>query len=92
MSIRQWPQRERPREKLLERGPGILTEAELLAILLRTGVFPGNNPVGGTIVPAAVSGCVIGFFALTVVNPIIVQDVFDGDSRHLCVTKQHTHK
>src|ERR1044071_1943867 len=38
MSIRQWPQRERPREKLLERGPSILTEAELLAILLRTGV------------------------------------------------------
>jgi DNA repair protein RadC len=38
MSIRQWPQRERPREKLLERGPGVLTEAELLAILLRTGV------------------------------------------------------
>ncbi|HEY7642212.1 MAG TPA: DNA repair protein RadC [Steroidobacteraceae bacterium] len=38
MSIRQWPPRERPREKLLERGPGVLTEAELLAILLRTGV------------------------------------------------------
>jgi len=38
MSIRQWPQRERPREKLLERGPSVLTEAELLAILLRTGV------------------------------------------------------
>ena len=31
MSIRHWPQRERPREKLLERGPSILTEAELLA-------------------------------------------------------------
>jgi len=38
MSIRNWPQRERPREKLLERGAGVLTEAELLAILLRTGV------------------------------------------------------
>jgi DNA repair protein RadC len=38
MSIRQWPQRERPREKLLERGSSVLTEAELLAILLRTGV------------------------------------------------------
>ncbi len=38
MSIRNWPQRERPREKLLECGAGVLTEAELLAILLRTGV------------------------------------------------------
>jgi uncharacterized protein (TIRG00374 family) len=38
-------------------------------ILLRTGVFPGNNPVGGTIVPAAVSGCVIGFFALVALIP-----------------------
>lgn len=38
MSIRHWPQRERPREKLLDRGPSVLTEAELLAILLRTGV------------------------------------------------------
>lgn len=38
MSIRNWPQRERPREKLLERGASVLTEAELLAILLSTGV------------------------------------------------------
>jgi DNA repair protein RadC len=29
---------ERPREKLLERGPAALTDVELLAILLRTGV------------------------------------------------------
>ncbi len=28
---------ERPREKLLERGPGALSDAELLAVLLRTG-------------------------------------------------------
>jgi len=38
MSIRNWPAPERPREQLLERGAGVLTEAELLAILLRTGV------------------------------------------------------
>ena len=38
MSIRHWPAGERPREKLLELGPGVLTEAELLAILLQTGV------------------------------------------------------
>ena len=37
MSIRDWPPTERPREKLLSQGPQALTEAELLAILLRTG-------------------------------------------------------
>lgn len=38
MSIRDWPAAERPREKLLELGAAALTDAELLAIFLRTGV------------------------------------------------------
>ncbi|MFK0085876.1 DNA repair protein RadC [Pseudomonas sp. NPDC090755] len=38
MSIRDWPAAERPREKLLERGAGSLSDAELLAVFLRTGV------------------------------------------------------
>lgn len=38
MSIRDWPAGERPREKLLAKGPGALSDAELLAIFLRTGV------------------------------------------------------
>ena len=37
MAIRDWPSAERPREKLLERGPSALSDAELLAILLRNG-------------------------------------------------------
>ena len=37
MLIRDWPAAERPREKLLHRGPEALTEAELLAVLLRHG-------------------------------------------------------
>ncbi len=37
MSIRDWPEMERPREKLLRRGAGVLSDAELLAIFLRTG-------------------------------------------------------
>jgi DNA repair protein RadC len=36
--IRNWPRDDRPREKLLTKGPGALTNSELLAILLRTGV------------------------------------------------------
>ncbi|PAU61382.1 hypothetical protein BZL41_14260 [Pseudomonas sp. PIC25] len=38
MSIRDWPAAERPREKLLNQGAAALTDAELLAIFLRTGV------------------------------------------------------
>jgi DNA repair protein RadC len=37
MSIRDWPITERPREKLLTLGSQALSEAELLAILIRTG-------------------------------------------------------
>ena len=38
MSIVDWPEGERPREKLLQRGAAALSDAELLAIFLRTGV------------------------------------------------------
>jgi len=35
--IKEWPKGDRPREKLLEQGPDALSDAELLAIVLRTG-------------------------------------------------------
>lgn len=38
MSIRNWPAAERPRERLLTLGAASLSDAELLAIFLRTGV------------------------------------------------------
>jgi DNA repair protein radc len=38
MPITDWPAQERPREKLIQRGAGALSDAELLAIFLRTGV------------------------------------------------------
>lgn len=38
MAIKDWPTQERPREKLLQHGASTLTDAELLAIFLRTGV------------------------------------------------------
>jgi DNA repair protein RadC len=44
MAIRDWPRDERPREKLLEKGAAALSDAELLAILLRTGT-PGHSAV-----------------------------------------------
>ena len=38
MKITDWPKHERPREKLLAKGADALTDSELLAIFLRTGV------------------------------------------------------
>jgi len=38
MTIADWPEDERPREKLLKFGAGTLSDAQLLAIFLRTGV------------------------------------------------------
>lgn len=44
MAISDWPEDERPREKLLSRGATALSDAELLAIFLRTGI-PGKSAV-----------------------------------------------
>jgi len=44
MPITDWPAAERPREKLLQRGAAALSDAELLAIFLRTGI-PGRTAV-----------------------------------------------
>lgn len=42
--IAAWPQEERPRERLLSKGAQALTDAELVAILIRVG-FKGTNAV-----------------------------------------------
>ncbi|GAA4358369.1 RadC family protein [Kangiella marina] len=42
MKIMEWPQQERPRERLLKQGAASLSDAELLAIFLRTGTKNRN--------------------------------------------------
>ncbi|PRD64244.1 RadC family protein [Malikia granosa] len=42
MPLEGLPSDSRPREKLLQRGPGALSDAELLALLLRTGIAGKN--------------------------------------------------
>lgn len=44
MAITDWPLAERPRERLLAHGAAVLSDAELLAIFLRTGI-PGKSAV-----------------------------------------------
>ena len=43
--IKHWPEGDRPRERLLEKGPEALSDAALLAILLRTG-RQGKDAIG----------------------------------------------
>ncbi|MCC4833502.1 DNA repair protein RadC [Shewanella sp. 10N.7] len=44
MAIKDWPEGEGPRDKLLKHGAGHLSDAELLAVLLRNGLA-GHNAV-----------------------------------------------
>jgi len=44
LKIREMPQDERPREKLAAHGAAALSDPELIAILLRTGI-PGANAI-----------------------------------------------
>ncbi|MCL5071719.1 MAG: hypothetical protein M1308_12625 [Actinobacteria bacterium] len=41
-SIKNWPEDERPREKLLKFGPESLTNAELIAVIIGTGINNGH--------------------------------------------------
>jgi DNA repair protein RadC len=42
MAISDWPVNERPRERLLAKGAETLSDAELVAVLLRTGARAGG--------------------------------------------------
>jgi DNA repair protein RadC len=62
MSITDWPADERPREKLLDLGAEALTDAELLAIFLRTGVA-GKSAVDLARELLSTYGGLIGLFS-----------------------------
>ncbi|HEU0199747.1 MAG TPA: DNA repair protein RadC [Burkholderiaceae bacterium] len=45
MAIKDWPEAERPRERLLKQGAHVLSEAELLAVFLRTAGVRGQTVI-----------------------------------------------
>lgn len=82
MAITDWPEGERPREKLLAQGPQALSDAELLAIFLRVGVV-GKSAVDLARDLLSEFGSLNGIFnasrvALTAVNGM-------GDSKYVQV-------
>ncbi len=72
MTISQWPSAEKPREKLVNRGANALSDAELLAILLRTGV------AGSTAVDLA---------RQLLLDYGSIRGVLDADTRSFCSHK-----
>ena len=68
-TLKSWPSSERPREKLLSLGPASLSDAELLAIFLRTGV----------------KGCnVVDLSRQLLVNFGSLANVFRADQQEFC--------
>lgn len=65
MKMKDLPASERPREKMLELGPGGLSNGELLAILLRTGARGETALDQGRRLLAAAGGSLSGLFALS---------------------------
>ena len=61
MAISDWPLAERPRERLLAQGAAALSDAELLAVFLRTGVH-GKTAVEVARDLLQVSGGLVGLF------------------------------
>ncbi|GAA4408188.1 RadC family protein [Quisquiliibacterium transsilvanicum] len=70
MTIARWPASRQPRERLLAHGPEALADAEVLAVLLRTGV-PGTDAV-------TLAGAVLAHFGG--LQPLLAadQDAFCG--------------
>jgi uncharacterized protein (TIRG00374 family) len=58
-----------------------MTTLLICGVLLRIGLFPGPNPVGMTIVPAALAGVVIVIFLLVSLNPNDVERRLAGWTR-----------
>jgi uncharacterized protein (TIRG00374 family) len=53
----------------------------VFGVLLRTGVLPGANPPGGTIVPASIAGVVLALLGLVALIPGDVERRLSGLSR-----------
>jgi DNA repair protein RadC len=78
VTIKDWPRADRPREKLLDRGPSALTNAELLAVLLRSG------PKGATALDEArvlLAGADDDWHALAEYGPGQLREVGLGDPK-----------
>ena len=80
MRIADWPKDERPRERLLRQGAGVLTESEILAIFRRTGIG-GRNAIELGRDLLARFGCLPRLFAATLDEVSAVRGL--GPAKHI---------
>lgn len=73
--IKNWPSGERPRERLLTGGPEQLTDAELLAILLRVGIGPSKDDPQGRSAVAIARSLLADFGGLSGVDRADTKDL-----------------
>ena len=79
MGIAQWPQSERPRERLLAHGAAALSDAELLALLVRTGIA-GRSALDIARDAIARFGGLAGLLAASVVRTVRGARIRPGSS------------
>ena len=82
--MKEWSLGERPREKMLERGPESLSHAELLAILMRTGTGKKNVVEIAQELLQAADGSLVSLSALEIGNMQAVDGI--GPDKAVTVT------
>jgi DNA repair protein RadC len=89
--IREWPLEDRPRERLYHKGPEALSDAELLAIQLGTGV-PGQNAVDVAREMLAQHGSLSGLSGLGVAELRVIRGVGRVKAVRLAATFEITRR
>lgn len=84
MKMKEWSLGERPREKMLERGPESLSHAELLAILMRTGTGKKNVVEIAQELLQAADGSLVSLSSLEIGNMQAVDGI--GPDKAVTVT------
>jgi len=73
--IKSWPESERPRERLIREGPERLTDAELLAIVLRVGRGTFKKGVAGETAVALGRSLLVNFHGLRGLDRADIRDL-----------------
>lgn len=82
MAIRDWPADTRPREKLLHQGAGALTDAELVAVFLRTGVVGKSAVDLGASCSNVLAACAV--YAAPIKNRPVPRPAWAKPNTHCC--------
>jgi DNA repair protein RadC len=86
--IKNWPSRERPRERLIAEGPEHLTDAELLAITLRVGFGTFKSGVPGQTAIALARSLLVEFRGLHGLDRAHIADLLKANGLSIAKVSQ----